>query len=184
MVNVPAMGSLIVEGSGDPEGEDFQEVVNVVYGVAYSIKHLPQMGEMPVNYTPFVVPPSEAQYFSVSGTMDNAPREDVRWRILIPQPRFVTDAVVHRAMSELREQCDPPGLERVSFKMVEEGPSAQTLHVGPYERMGEATGLLREHFQTNSLEMNGDHHEIYLSDPKKTSPDKLRTIVRWPYRGI
>lgn len=179
LVEVPRMNYLMVDGSGPPEGsEDFQEAVGALYAVAYTLKfRLKKSGERPE----FTVMPLEGLWWmeDVEG-FDAGHPEDWQWTLMIMQPGFVSEKDIKTAISECREKKNPPGLDRVRFESLSEGTAVQIMHVGPYDREGPTIVKLHDFARENGYELSGRHHEIYLGDPRRTAPDRLKTIIRHP----
>jgi hypothetical protein len=103
-----------------------------------------------------------------------------KWTLLIAQPDFITAEDVAEACAEARRKKKGAGMERVRFETFVEGPSAQTLYTGPYFGEGPTIERLHAEIHTAGKELRGKHHEIYLSDARRTAPEKLRTILRQP----
>lgn len=179
LVEVPRMNYLMIDGSGAPESSaEFQEAVGALYAVAYTLKfRLKKSGERPE----FTVMPLEGLWWmeGVEGfDADNA--EAWQWTLMIMQPGFVTEEDVRTAVSECREKKNPPGLERIRFESLSEGTAVQIMHVGPYDQEGPAIEKLHSFARENGYELSGRHHEIYLGDPRRIAPERLKTIIRHP----
>ncbi len=106
-----------------------------------------------------------------------------QWTAMIVQPDFVTAGMVAEALEEVREKKGLAALDRARFEAYDEGLSAQIMHIGPYDAEGPTIARLHRFIQENGGELNGKHHEIYLSDPRRTAPEKLKTVLRQPFRG-
>ena len=180
LVEVPAMPFLMVDGRGDPGASPaFQEAVGALYGLAYTLKFaLKAEGR-----ADWKVMGLEALWWADDmGAFAAGRRDEWRWTLLIMQPQVVTPAAVEAARERLRERKDPPGLDRVRFERLDEGLSAQILHVGPYDQEGPTVERLHAFAREAGCELAGKHHEIYLNDPRRTAPAKLKTILRQPVR--
>jgi hypothetical protein len=168
VVDVPDLAMLVVDGTGRPEGTEFTEAVETLFAVSYGAHFLlrRQRGEAPW------VMPLEALW---------DPPGDSRWawRALVVQPPPVDAAVVDEALERARRR-PPPALDRVRLERWEEGRSAQLLHVGPYASEGPSIDLLHREIAALDLRPHGRHHEIYLGDPRRSRPERLRTILRQP----
>jgi hypothetical protein len=99
---------------------------------------------------------------------------------MIVQPEFITRAQVDAAFAEVRRKKNPAALDRVRFETLTEGPSAQVLYVGPFAGEGPTIQRIHDFIHAAGKELRGKHHEIYLSDPRRTAPEKLKTILRQP----
>jgi hypothetical protein len=168
VVDVPELAMLVVDGTGSPEGTEFTEAVETLLAVSYGAHFLlrRQRGDAPR------VMPLEALW---------DPPGDGRWawRALVVQPPPVDAALVAEALERARRRPrSAPG--RVRLERWEEGRSAQLLHVGPYASEGSSIDLLHREIAALGLRAHGRHHEIYLGDPRRSRPERLRTILRQP----
>ena len=169
-VMVPACRYLAVDGAGAPEGADYAAALGRLYPVAYGVKFA-----MKARGCDFVVPPQSTQWWAKDpGAFVAGRRDEWRWRALLRMPDVVTQAEVTGA-------AQAKGIEGVDFLTMEEGDCFQTLHIGPYRNEGPVLARLHEVVMPEARVTFGlPHHEIYLSDPRRVAPDKLRTILRQP----
>lgn len=181
IVDVPPMNYLAVEGEGDPNAAPaYLAAVETLYTASYTLKFMAKaaLGR------DYVVPPLEGLWWA--DDMDDfvARRKDRwRWRMMIATPDFVDEPVALRAVEQARAKGK--AMEGVTFHRLEEGRSVQALHVGSYDEEGPALEALHKRFlPANGLVPAGLHHEIYLNDPRRTSAEKLRTLLRQPVRAI
>jgi hypothetical protein len=105
-----------------------------------------------------------------------------KWTAMIMQPEYVTGELFAEALAEVRRKKDLVALDRVRFESYHEGLSAQIMHIGPYAAEEPTIASLHSFIRENGYELSGKHHEIYLSDPRRTAPEKLRTVLRQPIR--
>jgi hypothetical protein len=112
------------------------------------------------------------------------PRDQWRWKLLIRVPDFIGQADLDQAKAALRDKGKPPAFESVRLETIEEGPCVQMLHVGPYAEEPATLALMRQFAAAGGLEFRGPHHEIYLSDPRRVPPERLRTILRMPVEPL
>lgn len=180
LVEVPVMQFLKVDGKGAPGGEAYLEAVGWLYAVAYPIKFLSKI-DLERDYT---VPPLEGLWWAEDMTaFTSGDRDSWLWTMMIMQPDWITadmfDAGVVKAEKKLGT---PPATLRLED--LPEGTSVQIMHIGSYAE--EAPTIARLHgvyLPENDLIENGHHHEIYLGDPRKTAPEKLKTVLRQPVRA-
>jgi hypothetical protein len=99
------------------------------------------------------------------------------------QPDHITAEFVEDAREELAARKDPPALDRIRFERFDEGLSAQIMHVGPYSEEAPTIERLHAFVRENGYELRGKHHEIYLGDPRRTAPERLKTVLRHPVRS-
>ncbi len=183
LVQVPPMQFVAVRGQGDPNeaGGPYQAAISVLYALAYTIK-MSKMGDYRMEgYFDFVVPPLEGFWQRPEG----GSKADFRWIACIRLPDFVTQADLDWAKGEAARK---KGLDcsRAQLLRVEEGLCVQMLHQGPYDDEPASVALMDAFLAQNGYENDFAggrlHHEIYLSDPRKTAPDKLKTVLRHPIR--
>ncbi len=188
IVTVPSMNFVAVRGSGDPNAEDgeYRQAIGMLYAVAFTIKMSKKSDHRIEGYFDYVVPPLEGFWWQegVSG-VDYSRKEDFKWISVIRLPGFVTKADFDWAADEA-ERKKKLDLSKAEFLTYEEGLCVQCLHVGSYD--DEPATVERMHRfmeeQGYSLDISGSrfHHEIYLSDARKTAPEKLRTVIRHPIK--
>ena len=183
IVEVPPMTYLAVDGRGDPNtATEYADAVEALFGVAYTLKFRSkrELGR------DFVVAPLEGLWRADDPESFVTRQKDAwSWTMLIAQPDWIGEALVADAVAAVRAKGDRPmrALDRLQLRELREGHSVQILHVGSYD--DETPTLARLHHEwmpQHGLTFNGDHHEIYLSDPRRTAPEKLKTILRQPVR--
>ncbi|MCC9177239.1 GyrI-like domain-containing protein [Arthrobacter sp. zg-Y750] len=181
LVQVPHLQYLAVDGHGNPNiSPEYAQALECLYPVAYAVKFRSK-NELEQDFT---VPPLEALWRAADMSAFTAGDKDSwDWTALIAQPEWITAGMVEQAVAAVAAKKDPPGIDRVRLLPLDEGLSAQILFVGPYD--DEAPVLARLHdawMPEHDLAFNGDHHEVYLNDPRRTAPAKLRTVLRQPVR--
>ena len=178
MVDVPAMHFLMVDGEGDPNtSAAFQQAIEALYGLSYTLKFASKMGRG----IDWKVMGIEGLWWADDPEAFRAGRKDEwRWTLLIAQPDIVTAEAVEAARETLRQKKNPAALDRVRLERFHEGLSAQMLHVGPYSEEGPTIERLHAFIRDEGYDLAGKHHEIYLSDPRRVAPEKLKTILRYP----
>ena len=188
IVTVPPINYLAVRGKGDPNEVDgaYQQAIGLLYGVAYTLK-MSKKGEHRIDgYFDYVVPPLEGFWWQegVLG-VDYAHKEKFHWISVIRLPDFVTKADFDWAIREA-SQKKKTDFSKVEFRTFDEGLCVQCMHIGPYD--DEPATVERMHRfveeQGYVLDITEErlHHEIYLSDVRKTAPEKLKTVIRHPIR--
>ncbi|GAA4822735.1 GyrI-like domain-containing protein [Nocardioides caeni] len=181
VVEVPPLTYLMVDGRGDPNtSQEYADALAALYPVAYALKFASKR-----EGRDYVVPPLEALWWAEDMTAFTSARDKAQWSwtILLLTPDWITEEQVVAAVEAAGTKAPAAALWRVRHASLEEGTCAQTLHVGPYD--DEAGVLARMHddfIPAHGLEMTGRHHEIYLSDPRRVAPERLRTILRQPVR--
>jgi len=181
VVDVPQMNFLMIDGHGDPnDNPDFQEGMEALYGMAYTIKFAlkPQGIE-------YVVPPSEGLWWMEDMSEISVETNDRwQWTLMIMQPDEVTQEIVAAAQGELARKKDPPALSRLRYERYHEGLSVQIMYLGAYADEGPTIARMHEFIRENGYDFNGKHHEIYLGDPRRTAPEKLKTVIRQPVKQL
>lgn len=181
IVEVPDMAFLMVDGAGDPNhSHDYQQAIEALYGVAYTLKFLLKR-EQRIDY---VMMPLEGLWRVPDMRefrMDD--KEAWLWTMMIMQPDEVTPALFERACDQVRHKRPSPALARMRLQRFHEGLAAQVMYVGPYAMEGPT--IVRLHAFIHDLGFTFDgreqkHHEIYLSDPRRAAPEKMRTVIRQP----
>jgi hypothetical protein len=178
IVDVPTMNFLMVDGEGDPNtSEEFQDVCTVLYGVSYTLKFMLKKAKK----QDYVVMPLEGLWWADDmADFMGLNKDKWKWTLMIAQPDFVTAEQVDEAMKELDRRKNPPALPRLRFESYDEGMAAQILHIGPYAEEGPTIEKLHQFIRESGHEPRGKHHEIYMSDPRRTAPEKLKTVIRQP----
>ena len=190
LVTVPPMNYIAVRGKGDPNEEDgaYKQAIGLLYGIAYTIKMSKKGSHQIDGYFDFVVPPLEGFWQqSGSNTIDYAHKENFEWISVIRLPDFVTktdfDWAVQEAAAKKKLDFSP-----VEFLTVDEGLCVQCMHIGPYDdeptTVAAMDAFVQANGYANDLTDVRRHHEIYLSDVRKTVPEKLKTVIRHPIKKV
>jgi hypothetical protein len=178
LVSIGTARYLAASGQGGPGGEEFGAKVGALYAVAFTIK----MTRKFEGKGDYMICKLEAQYWcdDEDRGYQTASPEDWRWRLMIRTPDFVTQRDLDDAIAKLLEKGKDPTVSEVALIDLAEGDCVQMLHVGPYEREEETLATMLELVENEGLVTHGRHHEIYLSDPRRVEPERLRTILRMP----
>ena len=188
IVTVPPMNYLAVRGKGDPNEEDgeYKKAIELLYGIAYTIKMSKKSDHRIEGYFDYVVPPLEGFWWQdgING-VDYAHKENFHWISVIRLPDFVTKADFDWAVSEA-EKKKKTDFSKVEFMTYDEGTCVQCMHIGPYDDEPATVAKMDAYAENqgyfNDINEKRMHHEIYLSDARKVSPDKLKTVIRHPIR--
>lgn len=180
-VDVPVMRFLMTDGEGDPNtSQAFQDAVEALYGLSYTIKFMLKKQERGPDYA--VAPLEGLWYAEDHRVFLQGSKDEWNWTLAIMQPDWVSEADAREATRQLREKKDPPALSRLRFASFKEGKSAQVMHIGPFSDEGPTVERLFAYIEEQGLELRGHHHEIYLSDFRRTDPAKLKTVLRHPVK--
>ena len=188
IVTVPKMNYIAVRGKGDPNAEDgeYKESIEILYGIAYTIK-MSKKGDHRIDgYFDYVVPPLEGFWWQegVLG-VDYSRKEDFNWISVIRLPDFVTKDDFDWAVTDA-EKKKKKDFSKAEFFTYDEGLCVQCMHTGPYDNEPATVALMHEYMEAQGyvLDISEErmHHEIYLSDARKVVPEKLKTVIRHPIR--
>ena len=186
LIDVPEMIFFAVEGAGDPNKcREYKEAMEILYGLSFTVKMSKMNNTQPEGYFEYVVPPLEGLWYQESTNgIDYSRKDDFHWISMIRQPEFVTEDVFETAKAVLSKKKPSLDISKARLMRYTEGLCVQLMHTGPYddepasiaklERFAEENGYA-EDFETERY-----HHEIYLSDPRKCAPERLRTVIRHP----
>ncbi len=181
IVEVPSMNYFMVDGEGGPAAESYQQAIEALYGLSFTVKFDVKKG-VGLDYT---VMPLEGLWWAKDITAFSADRKDEwQWKMMIMQPDHVTAKHVNAATKQLREKKNPLALDKIRFESYHEGPSVQILHIGPYDDEGPTIAQMHKFIDENGYQLHMKHHEIYLSDPRRSKPEKLKTVLRQPITKI
>ncbi len=180
IVDVPSMNFLMIDGQGDPNTtKEYQEAIQTLYPVAFGVKFALKKAGL----ADYVVLPLEGLWWvddMAEWSMDR--RDEWKWTIMIMQPSPVTEEYVDRAVEEVKLKKPVPALSKLRFEPYHEGLSVQIMYFGPFAEEGPTIEKLHEFARDQGYELRGKHHEIYLSDPRRTAAAKLKTIIRQPIK--
>ena len=169
---------LAICGRGAPGGPEFTEKIGALYGVAFTTK----MTHKFAGLQDYAVCKLEAQWWMDDDSdnfADVAPNR-WNWRMMIRTPSIVEQAEVERAIDTVMKKGKTPQADQVKLESITEGLCVQMLHVGPYDQEPVTVAVMKAFAEKQGLAFNGRHHEIYLSDPRRIPPERLKTILRLP----
>lgn len=184
-VVVPEQRFFVLHGQGDPNGEEFSEAIGVLYSLSYAIKMMPKKGETPDGYFDYTVYPLEAVWDQTNAgkASDGFNKSELIYDLMIRQPEFVTKELAGHVVEAVRKKKPHPLLEKAGFCSIADGLCVQMLHVGPYDEEPVSFEKMDRFCTENGLERTGEtHREIYISDARKTAPEKLKTVLRYTVR--
>lgn len=179
-VMVPNIGFIGVKGKGFPAEAEFQDAIALLYSYSFSIKMSKKAGSQPEGYFEYVVPPLEAIFGTDELVFDYHNKDTWAWTLMIRQPEFVNEDIFFSTKEALRKKKPELDVDPAFFFYFKEGFSLQVLHIGSYNTEDQSLEKVTEYMKQKSYIVNGKHHEIYLSDPRKTAIDKLKTVLRLP----
>ena len=187
LVDVPPANYIAISGTGNPndEGSEYKDSIGLLYGIAFTIKMSKKGGRQIEGYFDYVVPPLEGLWWSEKGEVNYAHKEAFHFISMIRLPEFVTRADFDWAVAEATRK-KKTDFSKVEFFHYEEGRCVQCMHIGPFDSEPITIGKMKTFAEQQGLSIEMDdvsrHHEIYLSDPRKTAADKLKTVIRYPVK--
>lgn len=178
-VDVPEFQFLMIDGEGDPNAsESYRQAVEALFSVSYTVKFAIRK-EGKLDYT---VMPLEGLWWADDMTAFHRDGKDAwKWTMMIMQPELVTEERMAAAIESVQTRKGLPGLGKLRFERFKEGRSAQILHVGPFSAEGPTIQRVHDYIADRGV-LRGKHHEIYLSDIRRASPEKWKTVIRQPIR--
>ncbi|HHJ06606.1 MAG TPA: hypothetical protein ENK24_03815 [Anaerolineae bacterium] len=178
MVDVPPMNFLMIDGRGNPNtAQEYAEAIEALYAVAYKLKF---MSKKALNKD-YVVPPLEGLWWAEDMSAFTVENKDAwLWTMMIMQPEWISTEMFQEVSRQVEKAKNPPALPKMKLETYREGLSAQIMYLGAYANEGPTIAQMHAFIAKNGYKPAGKHHEIYLSDPRKVAPEKLKTIIRQP----
>lgn len=181
IVDVPDFNYLMIDGKGDPNtSEEFHQAIEVLYGVSYTMKFMIKKDDPEKDYT--VMPMEALWWVEDMKEFDVNKKDEWLWTIMIHQPDFVTQKDVEDAVEAIKKKKDLVALPKLRFEKIASHKAAQIMHIGPYNKERDTIKIMHGFIDKEGYEMIGKHREVYLSDPRRTDPEKLKTILRHPVK--
>ena len=183
IVDVPDMQFVMVDGHGDPNtAQEYKDAIEALYAVAYKMKFNSKK-TLERDYT---VPPLEGLWWAEDmTTFLTGEKSQWDWTMMIMTPEWISVEIFAEAVKQVRQAKDPASLDQVRLERYQEGLSVQIMHIGSYDDEGPVLAQMHSDFIPDSgLIENGKHHEIYLSDPRRVVPEKMKTVLRQPVKKV
>jgi hypothetical protein len=177
IVDVPKMNFLMIDGVGDPNQALYQKAVEALFSISYTLKFIVKK-EMGIDYG--VMPLEGLWWAKDMSDFINMRKDNWLWTALIMQPEYITENIFNLAIDKIKKGRDLPDLGKMRFEPFNEGKSVQVLYIGPYSQEGPTIQKIHGIVAMQGYKLRGKHHEIYLSDPRRSLPEKLKTILRQP----
>ena len=179
LMDVPEMQFIMIDGHGDPNtAQEYADAVEALYAVAYKMKFISKK-TLEKDYT---VPPLEGLWWAEDmDTFTTREKSAWSWTMMIMTPDWITLEIFADAVEEVRKKKNPVSLDKLRLESYHEGLSVQIMHIGSYDDEAPVLAAMHHEFiPENGYTMIGKHHEIYLSDPRRVVPEKLKTVLRQP----
>lgn len=181
VVDVPPMNFLMIDGEGNPgTAPAYFQAIEALYPVAYKLKFMSKM-ELERDY---VVPPLQGLWWAEDMTaFVRGEKDQWLWTMMIMQPDWITAEMFQDARQQVQKAQNPPALPKMRLEIYHEGLAVQIMHIGPYSEEGPILSQLHNEFlPQNGYIESGKHHEIYISDPRKVAPERIKTVLRQPVK--
>jgi len=174
----------IEAGHGPGDSPGFQAAMEALYGISYTLKFaIKQRKENPLDYPVMALEGLWGVENFDRGTFDITNPSGWQYTMMIMQPDFITQETFQEGLAQLRKKRgDQPGFSKLRLDSFEEGLCIQTMHIGPYATEMETIAKMDAFAEQNDYALHGRHHEIYMGDPRKAAPEKLRTVLRHPVK--
>jgi hypothetical protein len=186
IVEVPKMLFVMVDGTGGPESSDkseteFQKAMQVIFGIVYTIKFWDKKYPVPKGYAKFTMAPIEGLWWSGDGqNFDMNNQKNWKWTVMLRLPEFVTPDFFNEVVANCVDNKKSDIYKKARLEYFTEGSSVQIMHIGPYDQEAPNIEKMHAFARESGYELVGKHHELYFGDPRRTAPEKLRTILRQP----
>lgn len=185
-IQVPPIRFIMVDGHGDPNHAEYQNAMSILYALTFTVKMSKMSGQQPDGYFEYVVPPLEGLWGCCDEPFDLHRRDAWCWTSMIRQPEFVTDEVFRWAQEQTAKKKPELDFSKARFETYDEGPCVQIMHTGPFSEepksIEKISAFIEEQHYIDDCGSERRHHEIYLGDPRKTAPERLRTVLRHPVK--
>ena len=181
IVDVPRMNFLVIDGKGDPNtSQAFQDAVEALFSISYPLKFMIKKGELGIDYG--VMPLEGLWWVDDMSQFSTENKDEWKWTLMIMQPDHVTRELTDEAIAQVKKKKNPVALSKMRFEAYDEGKAAQIMYIGPFSEEGPTIERIHGFIKQSGYELSGKHHEVYLSDPRRTAPDRLKTVIRQPFR--
>jgi len=179
VVDVPPLQYLMIDGQGDPNSaQAYQDALQALYGLAYALKFA-----LKARDRDHVVMPLEGLWWAPDmADFTDQDKSAWHWTMMIMQPPQVDKVSLASAREQVAKKKDSVAMPKVRLETLEEGLAAQILYLGPYADEAPTIQRLHDYIEEQGCERFGKHHEVYLSDPRRTAPERLKTVIRQPMR--
>lgn len=178
---------ITVDGKGNPNGPEFEKDVQILYALSYTIRMMPKKGIIPEGYYEYTVFPLEGIWdLDEEGRkLDYLDKDHLVYKIMIRQPDFVTEEVFAKAVELTKEKKKDLAIDKARLETIADGLTVQMMHIGSYDDEPESFAIMEKFCEENGLRrIDKRHREIYISDPRRVSPEKLKTVLRFKVEKI
>lgn len=185
VIDVPEMRFAVINGEGDPNGEEFSLATSALYSFSYAVKMSYKSKDVPHGFYDYTVFPLEGVWDLVDKTKSISDKSNYAYSIMIRQPDFLTNELFERFITETKKKKPNVYLDKIKYDTINEGLCCQMLHLGSYDDEPASFEIMRQFCNDNGYERSSlKHREIYLSDPSKTEAGKLKTVLRFKVKKM
>ncbi len=183
IVDVPSMPFFTLSGSGDPNREAFAEETAALYSLSYAVKMSYKSDDVPASYYEYTVFPLEGVWDLLDRSKPATDKSNLKYKIMIRQPDFLTEPMFERFLEQTKKKKPNPFLGQVRFERISDGLSCQMMHLGSFDDEPQSFARMETYCEEQSfIRTSLLHREIYLSDPRRVEPAKMKTVLRFPVR--
>ena len=182
VADIGEYGYFTLSGQGNPNADAFAEAIGVLYSLSYAVKMRPKKQAAPEGYFEYTVFPLEGIWDVVDKSKAHLPldKDNLEYKLMIRQPEFVTDELAAQVLSDVAQSKPHRLLSEAKFERICEGRSLQMLHLGSYDSEPETFAIMQQYCDDNGyVRTQLTHKEIYLTDARKTEPEKQKTTLRF-----
>jgi len=185
VVDVPELNFIMIDGAIEPgkapgTSQSFEKATGALYGAAYTLKFMSKLRkDNPVDYGVMAL---EGLWWIETGEFDLSKKDNWLWRLMIMQPAHITIEMCQAAIHELEHKKPDPANARLRFAAFRKGLCVQMMHIGPYDREAETKDKMMAFARDHGYVVYGKHHEIYMGDPRRANPARLKTVLRHPIK--
>lgn len=183
IIDVKEMPFIMISGSGDPNREEFALETQALYSLSYAVKMSYKSDNVPVGYYEYTVFPLEGVWDLIDKSKPATDKSNFKYTIMIRQPDFLTEELFLKFVEQTKKKKPNPYLEKLEFGNMTDGLCCQVMHIGSYDNESESFEKMEAFCEENGyIRSAKTHREIYLSDPRKTEPSKMKTVLRFPIK--
>lgn len=182
VVTVPEYKYFMIDGRGNPNNDEFSEVIGVLYSLSYAVKMMPKKGFVPEGYFDYTVYPLEGVWDLAEEArgLQKLDKDSLIYTVMIRQPDFVSEELALDVIESVKKKKPHRLIESVRFGTSEDGLSIQMMHMGPYDEEPQSFAMMEDYCEKMNMKRTSMiHREIYISDIRKTAPEKLKTVLRF-----
>jgi hypothetical protein len=182
IIDLPEMRYLMLDGEGNPNGPEFAEAIEALYSVSYGVRMSHKSGNIPEGYYEYTVFPLEGIWDLAEEARgkDTLDKDKLIYTLMIRQPDFLTDEILEYIIEKIKKKKNNKLIDKIRFEPLNEGLNVQMMHIGSYDDEPQSFKIMEEFCTENGLErIDKRHKEIYISDFRKTAPEKLKTVLRF-----